>query len=85
MVADAGALEGWATTLRQRMLDNSPSGMAASKAIIAHVRGKDIDASIIAATAQALATQRASAEGKEGLKAFFEKRKPSWAVPPPSA
>jgi methylglutaconyl-CoA hydratase len=29
-------------------------------------------------TAAAIATRRVSAEGQEGLRAFLEKRKPSW-------
>ena len=32
---------------------------------------------------QRLAERRGSAEGPEGLKAFLEKRKPSWAVEAP--
>lgn len=80
VVADVAALEAWGATLRTRMLENSPSGMAASKAIIRHVAGREINAAVIQATAEALAAQRASAEGKEGLKAFFEKRKPAWVV-----
>jgi methylglutaconyl-CoA hydratase len=54
--------------------------MAASKAIIHRVAGRAITPDVVAATAEALATQRASAEGREGLAAFFQKRKPSWAV-----
>jgi len=30
------------------------------------------------ATAAAIAARRVSAEGQEGLRAFLEKRKPSW-------
>jgi methylglutaconyl-CoA hydratase len=29
-------------------------------------------------TAHLIASQRASAEGQEGIAAFFEKRKPNW-------
>ena len=31
-------------------------------------------------TADAIATQRVSPEGQEGLKAFLEKRTPSWTI-----
>ena len=78
IVEDHADLNVWEATFRRRMLENSPTGMGASKAIIRRVSGKEINSEIISATAQALAQQRASAEGKEGLKAFFEKRKPSW-------
>ena len=31
-------------------------------------------------TAKAIATRRVSPEGQEGMKAFLEKRKPSWSA-----
>jgi enoyl-CoA hydratase/carnithine racemase len=34
----------------------------------------------MALTAQVIADARASAEAREGLAAFFEKRKPGWRV-----
>ena len=77
---DSAGLEGWAATLRTRMLENSPSGMAASKSIIRTVSGREINSEVIRVTAEALAAQRASEQGKEGLKAFFEMRMPSWVV-----
>ena len=78
VVADATELEAWGAKLKGIFAENSPSGMAASKNIIGVVAGKPIDDSIIAVTASALAHQRASVEGLEGLAAFFGKRKPSW-------
>jgi len=35
---------------------------------------------VIDITADAIASQRVSAEGQAGLKAFLEKRTPSWTV-----
>ena len=42
--------------------------------------GRAVDEDLMQDTAERLAVQRNSPEGKEGIAAFFEKRKPSWAV-----
>ena len=61
----------------QELLSASPTGIAAAKALIPQVaRLAPEDA--MAVTANAIAAQRVSAEGQEGLKAFLEKRKPRW-------
>lgn len=60
------------------LLRNSPMALAAAKSLIAAVAGQPLTDSLIAATALRIADQRASAEGKEGVAAFLEKRKPAW-------
>ena len=42
------------------------------------VAGRDIDAALISHTVQGIASIRASAQGKEGVQSFLQKRKPSW-------
>jgi methylglutaconyl-CoA hydratase len=59
-------------------LSASPTAVARAKALIPRVLGKPT-ADVIEITADAIATQRVSPEGQEGLKAFLEKRRPSWA------
>jgi methylglutaconyl-CoA hydratase len=44
------------------------------------VAGQDIDSGLIARTVEGIASIRASSEGKEGVQAFLQKRKPSWLV-----
>jgi methylglutaconyl-CoA hydratase len=61
----------------QELLSASPSGIAAAKALIPQVSGLAPE-DAISVTANAIAAQRVSAEGQEGLKAFLEKRKPRW-------
>ena len=54
-----------------------PHAVAAAKALIAEVARRD-RASAIEYTVEAIAGQRVSPEGQEGMRAFLEKRKPSW-------
>ena len=59
------------------ILSAGPQAVAAAKALIPQIHGRDIDAAR-PVTAQAIASRRVSPEGQEGLRAFLEKRKPSW-------
>ncbi len=58
-------------------LGASPTAVARSKALIPKVLGK-APADVIGVTAEAIAAQRVSPEGQEGLTAFLEKRSPGW-------
>jgi methylglutaconyl-CoA hydratase len=61
----------------EEILAAAPQAIAAAKELIAEVWGRaPQDAGPI--TASAIAARRVSPEGQEGLKAFLEKRKPSW-------
>ena len=60
------------------ILAAGPQAMAAAKALIARIWARPIDNDITALTAETIARRRVSAEGQEGIKAFLEKRKPSW-------
>lgn len=59
----------------------APGAVADAKALIAHVAGQPITDSLRHETATRIAARRASPEGKEGLKAFLEKRAPTWTQP----
>jgi methylglutaconyl-CoA hydratase len=61
------------------LLGGSPAGQAASKKLIARVAKGAVSDPIDSYTAQLIATLRASPEGREGVAAFLEKRKPKWA------
>jgi methylglutaconyl-CoA hydratase len=56
----------------------APGAVADAKALVRFVTGHKIDDSLSKETAKRIAARRASAEGKEGLAAFLEKRKPEW-------
>lgn len=60
------------------LLSASPSAVTAAKALIPNVAGHS-PSGAMAMTAAAIAAQRVSSEGQEGLRAFLEKRRPRWA------
>lgn len=59
------------------LLSASKSGIAAAKVLIPRVWGLSAQEAM-EITAAAIAEQRVSPEGQEGLRAFLEKRRPSW-------
>ncbi len=59
------------------ILSAGPSAIAAAKKLIARVRETPYDRSLDL-TAEAIAAQRVSEEGQEGLRAFLEQRPPGW-------
>jgi len=60
------------------LLVAGPAAQAESKALIRAVANRPIDDAVIADTAQRIAAVRASAEGREGVAAFLDKRAPAW-------
>jgi methylglutaconyl-CoA hydratase len=63
------------------LLAGGPEAQAASKELIRIVLGMPQGGSLLTeATVSVIAARRASAEGKEGLQAFLEKREPAWRV-----
>ena len=57
---------------------NSPNAVREAKALVRDIAGLPIDDVLLADTAGRIAAIRASGEGREGVAAFLEKRKPSW-------
>jgi methylglutaconyl-CoA hydratase len=74
----AGELAQEADRLSRLLLQNGPQAMASAKKLVADVAHRTSDGELIAETAARIATIRASAEGREGLSAFLEKRAPGW-------
>ncbi len=58
----------------------SPHALDECKRLLREVGGESIDATLIADTARRIAEVRVSAQGREGIQAFLEKRKPSWLM-----
>ncbi len=66
--------DGWLDKLKA----NSPKAMGAAKRLIRRVADDPLDETLRHWTAGQIADIRASDEGREGVAAFLEKRKPSW-------
>jgi methylglutaconyl-CoA hydratase len=66
----------------EQFLKAAPSAVALTKRLLRDVAGRR-PADVMALTVDALANQRVSPEGQEGLRAFVEKRPPAWTPPKP--
>ena len=71
-------LDATVQALVQALCANSPMAMKDAKRLVGTVAGQDIDEALIAATVAGIADSRASADGKEGVQAFLDNRKPAW-------
>jgi methylglutaconyl-CoA hydratase len=60
------------------LLECAPGAVADAKRLVADVSGRPIDDDLRAETARRIAARRASAEGREGVAAFLDKRPPNW-------
>ena len=77
-VVSAEQLDAKVNDMTQALLSASPNAVQSCKTLLHDVAGQDIDAALIAQTVEGIATIRASAEGKEGVQSFLQKRKPAW-------
>jgi len=77
-VAPAAALDAAVEEIVAALLEGGAGAEARSKRLIAEVQDRVVTPSLQALTARVIAEARASAEGREGLAAFFDKRDPAW-------
>jgi methylglutaconyl-CoA hydratase len=78
-VVPAADLDAAVARVLREIATASPTGAAATKRLLAAVADRSYDETL-EVTASAIADQRTSAEGQEGLRAFLERRKPVWAL-----
>lgn len=67
----------------EALLGCGPAAQRESKELIRAVAHRPVMSDVIQDTAERIARVRASPEGREGVSAFLEKRKPAWVPPPP--
>jgi methylglutaconyl-CoA hydratase len=77
-VCPLDALDAKVDELVAAVAGNGPMAVRACKALVQDVAGRPVDAEMREDTAHRIADIRASAEGKEGVQSFLQKRKPSW-------
>ncbi len=77
-VVGEAALESAREALLTALLQGAPGAQAEAKALAFLCDARPIDATLMRETASRIAARRASAEGREGLSAFLDKRRPAW-------
>jgi methylglutaconyl-CoA hydratase len=82
-IAPAGELDGLVAATVGDLLQGAPGAIAACKALAQALYGP-VTEELRDRTARGIATIRASEEGREGLAAFLEKRRPNWQEGSPS-
>lgn len=80
VVSSADDLDAKEQDMKSHFGKCSPEALASSKSLIRGVANRPIDDELRLWTAARLAEVRESADGKEGMSAFLEKRKPAWFV-----
>ena len=77
-VVAADELDNAVDGLLKHLVSAGPAAARACKRLVIDVAEREINEQLIAATVEGIADIRASAEGKEGVQAFLQKRKPAW-------
>jgi methylglutaconyl-CoA hydratase len=78
-VVPADGLAAAGADLIARLRECGPVAQAAAKGLIRDVPGRPLNDAVVRDSAERIARQRASFEGREGIAAFLEKRKPAWS------
>jgi methylglutaconyl-CoA hydratase len=79
-VVPPDALDARVDALVRSLCSAGPSAVAAAKRLVHDVAEAPLDDALVARTVEAIADIRASAEGREGVQSFLQKRKPQWLV-----
>ena len=79
-VVDTDALDAAVKRCVDVLKVNSSNAMDETKRLIRDVATAPLDEALLADTAGRIAAIRASDEGREGIRSFLEKRKPSWVA-----
>ena len=74
----ADALDDAVGALLKALLAASPEAVSAAKRLVNDVAGQPLTDALVQDTVVRIADIRASEQGREGVRSFLEKRKPSW-------
>jgi methylglutaconyl-CoA hydratase len=81
-VAEPALLDEAVAKMSGHLRNAGPRALAESKKLISLVGGTKMTPAVRGETVKRIADTRASAEGREGIASFLEKRKPAWAAAP---
>jgi methylglutaconyl-CoA hydratase len=84
VVADASALDAKVAEIVAVLVANGPAAVKACKQLVKDFAGRPIDSALRADSVRRIADIRASAEGKEGVQSFLDKRTPAWLPAAPT-
>jgi methylglutaconyl-CoA hydratase len=81
----AEALDAKVAELAQALVNAGPEAVRLCKKLVQDVAGQPITPGLVKMTVEGIADIRVSAEGREGVQSFLQKRKPNWlpVKPPP--
>jgi methylglutaconyl-CoA hydratase len=79
-VVAANELDAKVAELTSALVSASPNAVRACKRLVQDVAEREIDDALVAHTVAGIADIRSSAEGKEGVQSFLQKRKPNWLL-----
>lgn len=77
-VVEEAQLDAAVDALVAQLLKGGPKSQTAAKKLIEAVTNRPIDRALVEDTAERIARIRVTAEGREGVAAFLEKRTPGW-------
>jgi methylglutaconyl-CoA hydratase len=80
VVADSDALNAAQDTLATAIMSCAPAAIGDAKLLVRDQAGREIDRSLIEDSARRFARACVGPEAQEGLDAFLNRRKPSWAI-----
>ena len=78
VMGSAEDIDGFVAEFSRTMKACAPGAIGDSKRLVHDVAGKEINHDLMQETAKRIARARVSAEGQEGVRAFLDKRRPSW-------
>jgi methylglutaconyl-CoA hydratase len=77
-VVASGELDCRVSELAKTLVTAGPEAVRLCKKLVQDVAGQDITPALVEKTVAAIADIRVSAEGREGIQSFLQKRKPAW-------
>lgn len=81
-VCEPDALDETLQRVVDALLEGGPQAQFAAKQLIQAVLNQPLDDALLQTTAQRIARQRATDEGRDGIAAFLDKRAPAWKTSP---
>ena len=80
-VVSADALDAKVAELAQTLVNAGPQAVRLCKKLVQEVTEQAITPALVQMTVEDIADIRVSAEGREGVQSFLQKRKPNWLIP----